>query len=460
MHTQKIKVSVGYILGVLIISILFFLSYKLGQETSNVKRKELNPIIPELLTRRTDLPINDIDLLAVEYWDKSYLQFGSENNILDTTGVQFYGTYIPTGKQFIFTHNINIYKPGYAPTVTPVMDLYNNYFSKENLKVLNLNGMDSNSWGFCYVESYTCQLDSRYNDLISNISVIMTDANEEQLSKIFEVTLSAFYKRAEALSVKSKSLVPPATLTALALSTITPSPTPSYIYESLVSPDGTKKIQTRDWNKYEILTSDGNLLWTYSYDNKFGVSEPGVEPFHWSKDGRYIYITCYHGPDDSSVKFFGNHFKDGDCIFRLDMNTGEATEILPDMYPGYYAFAISPDDTQLVYTNQNEAIVKIILLDLHTNKEKILFTADENILETGSFGWSPDMNKLLFSNSDKNGIDSIYMFDLETLEIETIISDMSRWFGFESWSDTGKVYYRDTYRALWELDLGNKSFIP
>lgn len=357
------------------------------------------------------------------------------------------------------TSNINIYKPGYAPSVTSSMNLYNDSIAHGgNVKILVLPKMDNNSWGFCYIESNTCYIDSRYNDLISSISIVLVDASEEQLFEVLEVAITAFYKRAEELSIKSNFPVPPSTLTALALNTITPSPTPSQVYELLTSPDGTKKVQTRNWESLEIIQPDGKLLWVYTYDNKFKVSEPGISPFYWSKDGQYLYITCYHGPDDSSIKYFGASFKDGDCLIRFDVNTGETQEIIPDLYPGYYAFVISPDEKYIVYTNQNDPIVKIKLLDLDTYEEKVLYTADKTVLEIGSFGWSPTMDRLLFSMLDDN--DSIYMLDLTTLEVQTIMSDMNIHFIFEAWNENGQIYYHDQYKQRWKLDLDRKIFLP
>lgn len=455
------KTIIVLVIFLLAITFSLFAGYKAGVTNSNIDTGEINPVISELLTKRADLPINDIDLTRVEYWDYSYYPFNLENNSLDAANVRFNGTYIPTGKKFTFSHIINIYRPGSAPTFTFAMKSYNDYISRNtNPKILELNEMDENSWGFCYLELSTCYMDTKYDDIISSISIDITDANEQQILDILMTTVSAFYERAETLSIKSS--VPATALTSHVMNTVTPFPTPSQIRELLVSPDGTKKVQTRDWKNLEIVKSDGTLLWIFTYDNKFEVSEPGVEPFLWSKDGKYVYITCYHGPHDSSVKFYGNHFKDGDCIIRFDIETGKAIELVPDLHPGYYAFAISPDDNLIVYANQNDAIVKVKLLDLNTKSEKIIFTAEKNIIEVGSFGWSPDMSKLLFSTSDDEGKDSIFLLDLTTLEAQPIITNFSKLFVFDSWNENGEVYYSDSYQFgdLWELDLERKMFLP
>ena len=453
------KTITSYIALIAVMLIALLLSYQFGKTNLTTDTAELNSIILQLLTKRSDLPLRDIHLTRVEQSDTSYSPFDLETNILDYGYIQFTGVYIPTGKLFSLRHHVNIYRPGYTPEISPTTNLYNDSIAHNgNITLLSLDEMDDNSWGFCYVESETCFIESEYNDSISQISIVLTDADQDQISEILTLVIKAFHERVDASSIRSKSPIPASTLTALVIRTITPSPTPTQIYGLLLSPDGTKKIQSRDWNNYEILKSDGTLLWTFSYDNKFEVSEPGAHPFHWSNNGKHIYITCHHGPHDSSNKFRGSHFKDGDCVFRFDVDTGEVTEIIPDMYPGYYAFAISPDDQQLVYANQNETPVKIKLLDLGTLKEKVIFTADETVLEAGSFGWSPNMDRLIFSTLDIKDANSIFMLDVRSLEIEAIVNNFDKWLNFEEWDGKDQVYYRDTYGTLVELNLVNTTF--
>ena len=267
-------------------------------------------------------------------------------------------------------------------------------------------------------------------------------------------------------SVPTESPSPTNTLTPTATITITPSPViyPTQVYGLLLSPNGTKRIQSLDWNNYEVLTTDGKILWSISYENKLGAFEPGWHPFYWSPDGKYVYFTCYHGPDDGSTKFFGNALMDGDCIYRFDVDTGELVELIPEIKPGYYAFAISPDGSQLVYTNQTETPVKIKLLDLNNFDERVLFTADEKILETGSFGWSPKMDKIVFTTlempEDKKRAYSMFMLDLKSLKTQVLITDFNEWLGLESWDEQGRIYYRDSNRAVWELNLESIMLTP
>lgn len=243
---------------------------------------------------------------------------------------------------------------------------------------------------------------------------------------------------------------------------------PTRVYGVLFSPDGKKRIQSSDWKTFEILNADGTIIWSFSYDDKkFGkdkaalLSEAGYSPFYWSQDGKYIYITCFHGNDDGSTKYIGNTFIDGDGVFRFDVDTGKMIEIIPEILPGYYAFSISPDGNQLVYANQTETPVKIKLLDLSNNQEKVLLTADEKILEIGSFGWSPKKDKLLFTTlellDEQKRIYSIFVLDLNSVTTQSVVENIDQRLDFESWNERGQILYNDMYHTGWQLDLESKS---
>src|SRR5215210_4628649 len=123
MMTQK--TAAGYIVVIFVILITLLLGYQLGKANQVTNTIELNSILLELLTRRSNLPLKDIELHRVEYGDMSYSPFNFETNILDYAYIQFSGMYIPTGKHFSLRHHINIYKPGNVPEITATETLYN-----------------------------------------------------------------------------------------------------------------------------------------------------------------------------------------------------------------------------------------------------------------------------------------------------------------------------------------------
>jgi hypothetical protein len=180
-------------------------------------------------------------------------------------------------------------------------------------------------------------------------------------------------------------------------------PIPERIEFSMISPDGTKIIQTTDWVTFDILnTMDKRVTGSFTYDrakfekgNGMFLGEAGYVPFYWSQNGKYIYIEA-HQAWDGAVKYFGNVFGAESGIARFDVDAGKMIEILPETYSGFYTFAISPDGNSLVYTNQHENPLVLRWRDLSTNEEKALITFDKNILDVGAFGWSPKMDKLIF----------------------------------------------------------------
>ena len=295
--------------------------------------------------------------------------------------------------------------------------------------------------------------------------------NFQKLSLFLIVMLTAC-GQTTVVSTPTNSPAPTITLSPVTSSTPTISnfPTQSQVYGLLTSPDGTKKIQSSDWNNYEILTSDGVKLWSFTYENKFGAAEPAAIPIHWSKDGKHIYITCAHGPDDSSTKFFGRIFGDGDCLFRFNIDDGSVTEIIPEIKPGYYAFSISPDDSMLIYANQTETPVTVKLMDLNSNAEKILFTADETVFEVGDFGWSPKLDKLVSTSmimtaDEEQRFYTIFLIDLENLVAKPVVENFSETLRFESWNENDTILYQDTYheaiyqeKMLWSLKLQSNEF--
>jgi len=252
---------------------------------------------------------------------------------------------------------------------------------------------------------------------------------------------------------------------------------PVYGYNVLLSPDGTKKAiyDAYDSRTFEVVDKNGNVLWSITYDiNKFNVGdynstlvEAWYKPFYWSKDGRFLYYTCFHGQEiDSSSKFWGNEFIDGCGVFQLNLKTGETIDILPEIHPGngYFAFSISPDENYLVYTYQNVSPVQIKLLDLNTNNERVLLIADKDILETGRYGWSPQSDKIVFMtlkiSEDEKRIYSIWILDLNSLETKLLVKDFDTRIRFLSWDKQGVISYDpEDSGFIWQLSTTSGMFV-
>jgi hypothetical protein len=262
-----------------------------------------------------------------------------------------------------------------------------------------------------------------------------------------------------------ETLIPTLTTTPLSTSTAFPTqtayPTAEQFDFSMLSPDGMKKIQSRDWVTFDILEiRNSKVLWSFSYDRaKFGegagyLPEAGYVPFHWSQNGEYIYVYAHQGWD-GGVKYFGDAFGAEEGVARFNMHTGVMEEVLSEREGGGYTFSISPDEKGIVYVDQRETPLVLRWKDLLSGKEKTLLTFNENILDAGDFGWSPQGDKLIFQTMGTNGNDFL-LLDLENLETKVIVHEFKEPINFEFWKDSDKVVYANWKDMIWQLDLDAK----
>lgn len=270
------------------------------------------------------------------------------------------------------------------------------------------------------------------------------------------------------------------TVTPLSTATVFPtqpvSPTTEHFDFSMLSPDGTKKIQSRDWVTFDILDlRSSKVLWSFSYDRaKFGKSdsylpEAGYVPFYWSQNGKYIYMYAGQGWD-GGVKYFGDMFGADEGLEKFDLDAGVMTEILPERYGGGYTFAISPDEKGVIYIDQRETPLVLRWKNLITGDETALFTFDEKIYDVGDYEWSPEMDKIIFiglevqnpgyTDGSQKFFYNFFVMDLKKHQPHIIIERFNKWLEFESWNSQSQVSYKDWDGVLWRLDLDSKTLIP
>ncbi len=148
----------------------------------------------------------------------------------------------------------------------------------------------------------------------------------------------------------------------------------------------------------KVKSINGSAEWKLVYGKTIGTNKlrsyGNIYPFHWSIDGRYLYLA--HSQDGDGVWSFNN----GDGLLRLDLLSGKVTEVL--QY-AWYSFSISPKDDLLVYVyNHIDTLGKplsIRFLNLITGEKKSI-EIEPKFLEAGDFIWSPDQMKLIFSAAE------------------------------------------------------------
>ena len=72
----------------------------------------------------------------------------------------------------------------------------------------------------------------------------------------------------------------------------------------------------------------------------YGLGYTVPRPFHWSNDGRYLFVTNDPAPDGCAL------FVNGSDLQRVDLSNGEVTQIVE---PVGLWLSLSPDETKLAY---------------------------------------------------------------------------------------------------------------
>lgn len=226
-------------------------------------------------------------------------------------------------------------------------------------------------------------------------------------------------------------------------------------YEFFPSPDGKRilrSIEALDANKIEIV-KDGIVEWSISFNRANpDLLHETYSPYFWSKDGKYLYLKVWISMDGGFGAFYT-----GSGLSRFDLHTGDVTEIIPE--GGMFAFAVSPDESQIAYANESENPVVLRSYNLDTHTQQALLTLNKKYTQAGSIGWSPQMDKLIFMTMEVEDAQSsdysfgIFQFDLGSKKLLPLISNYDHWLKFISWNDQSQVLYTDWEDTVWQLDL-------
>jgi hypothetical protein len=142
------------------------------------------------------------------------------------------------------------------------------------------------------------------------------------------------------------------------------------------------------------------------------------EPYIWSVDGEYLYLTpSYLGSIDSA----GAAHRSGYGLTQLDLDSGARNVLLQPRQEGY-AFALSEDGRLFAYLTDIPRTINI--LDVKTKeKQKLTLDQEYKILD---MGWTPDGARLLIlteeSGRDPSGSGfSIFEYSLEGKDLKKLV---------------------------------------
>ena len=214
-----------------------------------------------------------------------------------------------------------------------------------------------------------------------------------------------------------------------------------------------------------LSNSQAQLLWKLLYQEYLPkmdfVPDGGMAVVHWSNDGRYAYFTAFLGGDGGEC-FYGNQLETGTGLFRLDLQTGRTTAILPpnDMYY-WYGFSVSPTDRRLIYGVHSRDLK---ILDMRTGQlMEVVHKSDFS--QGGEYVWSPDGLQFVYSTatSDYQADQvsySLRLVDAQSGSEQLLLESPDHCFAATSWTEKDiLIVERDYGEAIIEFDLNSRKIL-
>ena len=248
---------------------------------------------------------------------------------------------------------------------------------------------------------------------------------------------------------------------------------PHQSYKNFFSPDHQWGSVVCDGPKQNtiVFRLDSNQTWVLpSYSLKFkSDSIPStLMAYHWSKDGKYLYLRPYFCCADGP----GLQFTDGYSLLRLNLQTGALEtyfQPVANFFEGY-AFSFSPDDRYLVYVEREQPRV-IFINDLLSGEQKTL-TFKTTYSDIGMFAWVPNSYKVIFvaagSNwsGGQNGF-SLFLYDLNLRQLTLLIDNDMRQLSpigegvqQDLWISESEIILMDYSSNYFKLNIYTKELTP
>lgn len=245
-----------------------------------------------------------------------------------------------------------------------------------------------------------------------------------------------------------------------------------------ISPNGKWIAATCYWENdnqdspLQISSMDGTKNWKIYFSNyKTGDAfdrHDEVIPYHWSKDGRFIFATV--GSRFEGCCWIGGRYV---LLVRLNLETGGQLALLNTDHDSADAFdfIISDSDRYMLFTPPSNQPYDFAILDFQTWETKEVFLKFHQDIDAAYAIMSPDEEKVilpLFKNLEFNDyyVDSIALVNLITGEQEILISEMTPENELlpVQWKDNGHVLISNVNpvynvenkkERLWLLDINS-----
>ena len=213
--------------------------------------------------------------------------------------------------------------------------------------------------------------------------------------------------------------------------------------------DGVEKYHTQ----LKVASADGTVEWIVVDEMRtWGLGYTAPEPFHWSRDGRYLYYTNLPRPDGCVL------FINGSDLHRVDLTDGSVTEIVPEAGP---VLSLSPDEKMLTYISWGAG--ELVLRDLVSESERRVALPDVRGGQTGNIVWSPDGAAIMLVTAPDpcdSQTRSIVRVDTQGLSSSVLVRDDDRLFTLIDWPEPARARLSDKVGNTWWLDAVTGQLTP
>ncbi len=216
-----------------------------------------------------------------------------------------------------------------------------------------------------------------------------------------------------------------------------------------------------------LSNKDTQVLWKLVYRDFIEHMESGngLGVVHWSPDQKYAYFASFPTRDYRGCYIGRNSQYFGEGLFRLDLQTGAVTTILPlqDNFSSY-DFSFSPTGRRLIYKTYP---LDLTILDIKTGESVSVKSADKN-QSGGGYLWSSDGLTLVYSTVIYSEIFEPIAYSLRLVDAQSgseriLLESPENCFTAKSWSDnnllTIESYDKDYNQTLVEYDLNSNKII-
>ncbi|HEU0296174.1 MAG TPA: hypothetical protein VFR47_25790 [Anaerolineales bacterium] len=239
------------------------------------------------------------------------------------------------------------------------------------------------------------------------------------------------------------------------------------------SPDGLWMVEycSSEDDQSPILTfsnKDTNVIWKMVYRDYIQQGEflpdGGLAVVHWSNDDRYVYFNSYVSGSGGECFVSGNVLNYGKGLFRLDLQTGITTAILPlrENFVGY-DFSFSPTGRRMIYENN---LGSLNILDLHSG-QILNVVPVKQFRGAGGYLWSSDGLEFVYSTVLYNEISEPTAYSLRLVNAQSggeriLLESPENCFVAREWVESIlkiESYDENYDRTLIEYDLNSEAVL-